>query len=91
MCKINKGLTEELQDVHHHFLQLSEVSKEVLKRKAATDRYSKELEKTVESLQQENEDLQKKVADLERKHKRAKKRSRRLDGIDLLVEAAKKI
>ena len=75
LFKVNKGLIEELQDVHHHFLQLSEVSKEVLKRKAATDRYSKELERTIESLQQENEDLQKKVADLERKHKRAKKRS----------------
>ena len=91
MFKINKGLIEELQDVHHHFLQLSEVSKEVLKRKAATDRYSTELERTVESLQQENESLQKKVAEMERKHKRAKKRSRRLDGIDLLVEAEKKI
>ena len=27
LFKINKGLIEELQDVHHHFLQLSEVSK----------------------------------------------------------------
>ena len=91
LFKINKGLIEELQDVHHHFLQLSEVSKEVLKRKVATDRYSTELERTVESLQQENEDLQKKVADMERKHKRAKKRSRNLDGLDLLAEAAKEI
>ena len=31
LFKVNKGLIEELQDVHHHFLQLSEVSKEVLK------------------------------------------------------------
>ena len=91
MFKVNKGLIEELQDVHHHFLQLSEVSKEVLKRKAATDRYSTKLEKTVESLQQENEDLKKKVADMERKHKREKKRSRNLDGLDLLAEAAKEI
>ena len=91
LFKVNKGLIEELQDVHHHFLQLSEVSKEVLKRKTTTDRYSTKLEKTVESLQQENEDLQKKIADMEKKHKRAKKRSRSLDGIALPVEAAKEL
>ena len=91
LFKVNKGLIEELQDVHHHFLQLSEVSKEVLKRKTVTDRYSTKLEKTVESLQQDNEDLQKKITDMEKKHKRAKKRSQSLDGIALLVEAAKEL
>ena len=40
LFKVNRGLIEELQDVHNHFLELSEVSKEVLKRKRATDRYS---------------------------------------------------
>ena len=91
LFKVNRGLIEELQDVHHHFLELSEVSKEVLKRKKATDRYSTKLEKTVESLQQENEDLQKKIADMEKKHKRAKRRSQKLDGIALLAEAAKEL
>jgi len=91
LFKVNRGLIEELQDVHHHFLELSEVSKEVLKRKKATDRYSTKLEKTVESLQQENEDLQKKIADMEKKHKRAKRRSQNLDGIALLAEAAKEL
>ena len=91
LFKVNKGLIEELQDVHHHFLQLSYVSKEVLKRKTATDRYSTKLEKTVESLQQENEDLQKKIADMKKKHKRAKRRSQMLDGIALLAEAVKEL
>ena len=49
------------------------------------------LEKTVDHLQQENEDLQKRITDMEKKDKRAKKMSRALDGISLLVEAAKKI
>ena len=49
------------------------------------------MEKTVESLQQENEDLQKKITDMEKKHKRAKKRYQSLDGIALLVEAAKEL
>ena len=91
LFKVNKGLIEELQDVHHHFLQLSEVSKEVLKRKAATDSYSTKLEKTVESLQQENEDLQEKIADMKRKHKRSKRRSQNLNGLDLLAKVAKEL
>ena len=91
LFKVNRGIIEDLQDVHNHFLELSEVSKEVLKRKRASDRNCLKLEKTVESLQQENEDLQKKIADMEKKHKRAKKRSRSLDGIALLVEVAKEL
>ena len=91
LFKVNKGLIEELQDAHHHFLQLSEVSKEVLKRKKATDMYSTKLKKTVESLQQENEYLQKKIADMEKKHKRTKRRSQNLDGLDLLAEVAKEL
>ena len=91
LFKVNKGLIEELQDMHKHFLELSEVSKEVLSRKRVADRYCAKLEKTVDHLQQENEDLQKRITDMEKKDKRAKKRSRSLDGISLLVEAAKKI
>ena len=61
LFKVNRGLIEELQDVHHHFLEVSEVSKEVLNKKKTSDRHCKKLEKTVESLQQENEDLQRKI------------------------------
>ena len=57
LFKVNKGLVEELQDMHKHFLELSEVSKEVLSRKRVADRYCAKLEKTVDHLQQENEDL----------------------------------
>ena len=91
LFKVNKGLVEELQDVHQHFLQLSEVSREVLKRKAATDRYTTELENTVDHLQQENKELQQKLADMKKKHKKTKKKSSSLDGISLLVEAAKEL
>ena len=91
LFKVNKGLVEELQDMHKHFLEMSEVSKEVLSRKRVTDKYCAKLEKAVDHLQQENEDLQKRITDMEKKDKRAKKRARSLDGISLLVEAAKKI
>ena len=91
LFKVNRGLIEELQDVHHHFLELSEVSKEVLNRKRTSDRDCKKLEKTVESLQQENEDLQRKIADMEKKHKREKRKSQSLYGIALLAEAAKEL
>ena len=67
------------------------MSKEVLKRKSATDRYTAELEKTVDNLQQENEDLHQKIDSLEEKHEGTRKRTRRLDGIDLLVKASKKL
>ena len=91
LLKVNKRQMDELLDVHQHFSQLSEVSKEVLKGKLATDRYIMELEKTVEQLQQENEALHQKISRLEEKHERARKRTRRLDGIDLLVKASKKL
>ena len=91
LFRVNRVLVEELQDVHHHFLELSEVSKEVLNRKRTSDRHCKKLEKTVESLQQENEDLQRKIADMEKKHKRAKRKAQSLDGIALLAEAAKEL
>ena len=89
--KVNKELVEKLQDMHKHFLEPSEVSKEVLSRKRVADRYCEKMEKTVDHLQQEIEDLQKKLADMKKKDKRAKKRARGLDGISLLVEAAKEI
>ena len=91
LFKVNKGLVEELLEVKGHFQELAKVSKEVLSRKRVADRYCAKLEKTVDHLQQENEDLQKRLIDMEKKDKRAKKRIRSLDGISLLVEAAKKI
>ena len=51
LMKVNRGLIEELQEVHNHFQELSEVSKEVLRRKRATDMHSTKLEKTVQDLQ----------------------------------------
>ena len=89
LFKVNRGLIEELQDVHNHFLELSEVSKEVLKRKRATDRYSTKLEETVQDLQQRNKELIKKINDMEKKQKKAKRKSQALDGIALLAEATK--
>ena len=89
MVKVNRGLIEELQDVHNNFLELSEVSKEVLKRKRATDRYSTKLEETVQDLQQRNKELIKKINDMEKEQKKAKRKSQALDGIALLAEAAK--
>ena len=91
LFKVNKGLVEKLQDMHKHFLELSEVSKEVLSRKRVADRYTTELENTVDHLQQENKELQQRLADLKKKHKRAKRKSSSLDGISLLVEASKEL
>ena len=89
LFKVNRGLIEELQDVHNHFLELSEVSKEVLKRKRDTDRYSTKLEETVQDLQQRNKELIKKINDMEKEQKKAKRKSQALDGIALLAEAEK--
>ena len=89
LMKVNRGLIEELQDVHNHFQELSKVSKEVLRRKRATDMHSTKLEKTVQDLQQRNKELIKKINDMEKKQKKAKKKSQALDGISLLAEAAK--
>ena len=89
LMKVNRGLIEELQDVYNHFQELSEVSKEVLRRKRATDMHSTKLEKTVQDLQQRNKELIKKINDMEKKQKKAKRKSQALDGIALLAEAAK--
>ena len=51
LMKVNKGLIEELQDANNHFQELTEVSKEVLKRKITTDMHCTELENTVKNLQ----------------------------------------
>ena len=65
LMMVNRGLREELQDVNNHFQELTAVSKEVLKRKRATDMHYTELEKTVKNLQQENKKLTKRITNLE--------------------------
>ena len=91
LLKVNKGLIEELLDVKSHFQELAEVSKEVLKRKRMTDKHCSELEGTIKNLQQENRKLTQKMIKLEQEKKKTKRQPQRLDGIDLLVEAAKEI
>ena len=91
LLKVNRGLIEELQDVHNHFLELSEVSKEVLKRKRATDRHSTKLEETVQDLQQRNKELIKKINDMEQEQKKVRRKDQALDGIALLAEVVKKL
>ena len=91
LLKVNKELIEELLDVKNHFQELAEVSKEVLKRKRMTDKHCSELKNTVKSLQQENRKLTQKMNKLEQEKKKTKRQAQRLDGIDLLVEAAKEI
>ena len=91
LFKVNQGLVEELLDVKGHFQELEEVSKEVLKRKRMTEKHCSELEGTIKNLQQENRKLTQKVIRLEQEKKKTKRQPQRLDGIDLLVEAAKEI
>ena len=89
--KVNRGLIEELQDVYNHFQELSEVSKEVLKRKRATNIHCTELENTVKNLHQENKKLTKRITNLEQEKKKAKRKDQALDGIALLAEAVKEL
>jgi len=91
LMMVNRGLIEELQDVNNHFQELTEVSKEVLKRKRTTDMHCTELEKTVKNLQQENKKLTKRITNLEQEKKKAKRKTQALDGIALLAEAAKEL
>ena len=91
LMKVNRGIIEELQDVHNHFQELSEVSKEVLKRKRATDMHSTKLGKTIQDLQQRNKELIKKINDMEQEQKKAKRKDQALDGISLLAKAAKRL
>ena len=72
LLKVNRGLIGELLDVKNHFQELSEVSKEVLKRKRITDKHCTKLENTVKSLQQENRKLTKRMTKLEQEKKKTK-------------------
>ena len=85
----NRRLREDLQELNDHYQELTAVSKEALKRKRATDLQCAELKQTVKGLQQQNEELRRRLADMEAEPKRAYKKAQALDGIALLVEAAK--
>ena len=91
LMKVNMGIIEELQDVYNHFQELSEVNKEILRRKRATDMHSTKLKKTVQDLQQRNKELIKKINDMEQEQKKVKRKEQELDGISLLAEAVKRI
>ena len=53
--------------------------------------HSTKLEKTVQDLQQRNKELIKKINDMEQEQKKVKRKEQALDGISLLVEAAKRL
>ena len=55
------------------------------------DKHCSELENTVKNLQQENRKLTKKMTKLEQEKQKTKRRTQSLDGIALLVEAAKEL
>ena len=56
-----------------------------------TDKHCSELENTVKNLQEENRKLTKKMTKLEQEKQKTKRRTQSLDGIALLVEAAKEL
>ena len=85
----NRRLREDLQEVNDQFQELTAVSKEALKRKRNTDLQCVYLKLTVESLHKQNEELTRRLEDMEAEQKRARKKAQALDGIALLVEAAK--
>ena len=85
----NRRLREDLEEVNSHYQELISVSKEALKIKRHTENQFTELKQTIQELTQQNEDLTKRVADLEADHQKARRKSHALEGIALLVEAAK--
>jgi len=85
----NRRLREDLHELNDHYQDLTTVSKEALKRKRSTDVQCTELKQIVRDLQQHNEELKRRAADMEDEQKRARKKAQDLDGIALLVEAAK--
>ena len=87
----NRKLREDLNDINTHYQELIVVSREALKRKRQTQNQFEELNQKIQNLIQKNERLSKKIEDLEAEQKRSKRQSRALEGIALLVEAAKSI
>ena len=85
----NSRLREDLEEVNSHYQELISVSKEALKRKRQTENLFTELKQTIQELTQQNEELTKRVEDLEADHQKERRKTRALEGIALLAEAAK--
>ena len=85
----NRILREDLEEVNSHYQELIAVSKEALKRKRQTQSLYAELKQTVQDLTQQNQELSKRVKDLVVDHQKTRKKTQALEGIFLLVEAAK--
>ena len=67
------------------------VSKEALKRKRQTQGKFEDLNQKIQDLTQQNQELSRKVEYLETEQQRTRRKSQALEGITLLVEAAKNI
>ena len=89
LVSANIRLREYLEEVNSHYQELIVVYKEALKRKRQTQSWYVELKQTIQELTQQNQELSKRVKDLEADHQKVRKKTQALEGIDLLVEAAK--
>ena len=89
MVTAKRRLREDLEEVNSHYREFITLSKEALKRKIQTQSMLTELKQTIQELTQQNEELTKGVEDLEVEHQRARRKTRALEGIALLAEAAK--
>ena len=87
----NKRLREDIDDINTHYQELISVPKEDLWRKKQTQSQFGELNQTFKDLTQKNERLSKKIEYLEVEHQRTRRQSHALEGIALLVEAAKNL
>ena len=85
----NRRLREDIEDVNSHYQDLIVVSKEALKRKRQTQNMCEELEQKIQDLTQQNQELSKRVEDLEAEQQRTKRKTKALEGIAILDEAAK--
>ena len=85
----NRRLREDLEEINSHYQELISVSKEALKTKRQTENLFTELKQTIQELTQQNEELTKRVEDLEADHQKSRRKTQDLEGIALLVEAAK--
>ena len=85
----NKRLGEDLEQVNSHYQELISVSREALKRKRKTKGQFTMLKQTIQDLQHHNEELTRKIANMEADQLKARRKAQALEGISLLVEAAK--
>ena len=85
----NRRLKEDLEEVNSHYQELIIVSREALKRKRQTKSQFTELKQTFQALQQHNEELTKRIADMEIDQLKTRRKAQALEGIALLIEAAK--